>query len=245
MKKEVKLVAVFSMIFIVLISTYGTLITSAEPHTTQPVETTKLLCMIGTQKIIKEISVDTIDSIITLGESKKDAFLTIYNKYATSDEVTKAFEEVQPFFQALVENGLTKKSVEELNQMFQNLREIIKKPTHDPFGPQPCGSWNGLPTFLVGNAVCGVFCADAPAVGFTLGTHTIFPTIGGDVFITWAGSGETVSIGGLGFTTSTGPEFGLILGFIGVLIATPIMIVGGMFMTGFAALYLGIGPAPF
>jgi hypothetical protein len=245
MRKEVKLLAIFSILLIVLVPLSSASITSVTQKKETQQETTKLLCVIGKQKIIKDIPTNIIYSIILLAESKKDAFLTIYNKYATQEEVDKAFEDVQPFFNALVENGLTDKSVDDLNILFRTIREMIKKPPYDPLGPKPCGSWNGLPTFLVGNALCGIFCADVPAVGFALGTHTILPTIGVDVFITYAGNGETATIGGLGFTTSTGPELGLLFGFIGVLIATPIMITGGMFMTGFAVLYFGIGPAPF
>jgi hypothetical protein len=245
MRKEMKLLAVFSVLLVILVPLSTASMTSLPEQKTQKPDTTRLLCVIGKQKIVKEMPVSIIDSVMMLGESKKDAFLTIYNKYATPEEVTKAFKDVQPFFNALVVNGLTDKSVDDLNSLFRDIREMIKKPKRNPFGPQPCGSWNGLPTFLVANSVCGTFCADFPAIGFALGTHTILPTIGVDLFITWAGNGETVTIGGLGFTTSTGPEFGIIFGFIGVLIATPIMITGGMFMTGFASLYLGIGPAPF
>jgi len=206
---------------------------------------TQLLCVIGKHKVVKEMSADIIDSIILLGESKKDAFLTIYNKYATPEAVSKAFDDVQPFFNALVVNGLTDKSVDDLNNLFNDLRCMIKKPKHDPSGPQPCAGWNGLPTFVAANAACGIFCADIPAVGFALGTHTLLPTIGVDAFITWTGNGETVTIGCAGYTTSTGPEFGAILGFIGILLATPIMIIGGLFMTGFALLYFGVGPEPY
>lgn len=245
MRKEVKLLAVFSVLLIILVPVSSASLTAIPHKKGTQQETTKLLCLVGKQKIIKDLPGDLIDSIISLAESKKDAFLTIYNKYATDEAVDKAFEEVQPFFVALVENGLTDKSIDDLNILYRNIREMIKKPPYDPFGPKPCGGWNGLPTFFVANAICGVFCADAPAVGFALGTHTILPTIGADGFITWGGNGETITVGALGFTTSTGPEFGVIFGFMGVLLATPIMILIGMFMTGFAAFYFGVGPAPF
>lgn len=254
MRKEVKILGIFSVLLIALAPiTSATISTVKEikPHTLasinqpQASETTKLLCQIGKQRIIKEMPIETIKTIMDLGKSEKHAFLTIYNKYSTKEEVENAFEDIQPFFNTLVSNGLTDKSVDDLNTLFHSIRDMIQKPKSDPFGPHTLGGWNGLPTFVVANAASGVFCSDLPAVGFALGTNTIVPTIGADVFITWAGDGETVSIGGLGFTTSTGPEFGLIFGFVGVLIATPIMILGGMFLTGFAALYLGIGPAPF
>jgi hypothetical protein len=244
MRKEVKLIAVLSVLLLALVPLSSANATSAQQQPQQQ-ETIKISCIIGKQKVNKEISGNMLDSILLLGQSKKDAFLTIYNKYATQEEVTKAFEDVQPFFHTLVVNGLTDKSVDDLNDLFSDIREMIKKPKRDPFGAQPCAGWNGMPTFIAANAICGVFCTDFPAVGFALGTHTIFPTIGADAFITWAGGGETITIGGLGYTTSTGPEFGFILGFIGVLLATPGMIIGGLFMTGFAFLYFGVGPAPF
>jgi len=245
MRKEVKLLAVFSVALFLLAPLASATTVPVPQKNTKHHDTVRLLCIIGKQKIEKEMPTGIIDSLLLLAKSKKEAFLTIYNKYASQEDVDKAFADIQPFFAALIENGLTDKSIDELNSEFRGIREMIKKPKYNPFGPKPSGSWNGLPTFIVGNAVCGVFCGDAPAVGFALGTHTLLPTLGADLFITWAGNGETFSIGALGFTTSTGPEFGVIFGFIGVLIATPIMMVGGVFMTGFAAFYLGIGPAPF
>jgi hypothetical protein len=243
MRKEVKLLAVFSVLLVVLVPLCSASTTSVAQEKTQQRETTQLLCVIGEQKVVKEMPMSIIDSIIVLGESKRDDFLTIYNKYATQEEVDRAFEDVQPFFSALVGNGLTDKSVDDLNALFHSIRDMIKKPKRDPFRPQPCGNWNGLPTPLFGNAACGIFSAGT-AIGFVLGTHTILPTLGVDALITWAGNGETISIGGLGFTTSTGPGFGVIVGFVGILIATPIMIVGVLYMTGFAGIYIGASPAP-
>lgn len=245
MKKEVKLLSLLCL-FILLLVPFSTAGTTVTPHPpSQDQQTTPVVCTIGRHKVIKEIPRSILESLLTLGESKKDAFLTIYNKHASEQDVAKAFEDVTPFFDALVQNGLTDKSTEDLNDLFHTIREMIKKPKRNPEHPRPCGSWNGLPTFLVANAVSGIFCSDSPVVGFAFGTHTILPTIGADVFITWAGTGQTVSIGGFGFTTSTGPEFGLIFGFIGVMLATPIMIAGLLFLTGFAAFYFGIGPVPF
>jgi hypothetical protein len=245
MRKEVKLLSMFSMLVLLLVPFYSSCISAVPQQQTQDQQTTRVLCIIGKQKIIKELPVSLLESLLVLGKSKREDFLTLYNKYASQEEVATAFQNIQPFFQELVRSGLTDKSVGDLNDLFHTIRDMIKKPRRNPEGPQPGGSWNGLPTFLVGNTVSGIFCADGPAVGFALGTHTLLPTIGADAFITWAGTGETVSIGSLGFTTSTGPEFGCIFGFIGVLLATPIMIAGLLFMTGFAAFYLGIGPVPF
>jgi hypothetical protein len=249
MRKEVNILGIFSVILIALAPiTSATMPTVKEikPHSLEPiaVETTQLLCQIGKQRTIKEMPVDTIKTIIDLGKSEKHAFLTIYNKYSTQEEVDNAFQEIQPFFNAVASNGLTDKSVDDLNTLFHTIRDMIQKPKSDPFGPHTLGGWNGLPTPIFGNTMCGIFGADLPAVGFVLGTHTLIPTIGLDLLSTWTGDGETVTIGLAGITTSTGPEFGLIIGFIGVLLATPIMITGGLFQVGFAGIYVGVGPAP-
>jgi hypothetical protein len=254
MRKEVKILGIFLVMLIALAPmTSATISTVKEvkPHCLlstnqlQTSENTELLCQIGQQRITKVMPVETIKTIIELGKSEKNAFLTIYNKYSTKEEVDNAFEEIQPFFNALVSNGLTDKSVDELNTLFHNIREMIQKPKSNPFGPHTLGGWNGVPTPIFGNGACGIFGMDVPAIGFALGTHTILPTIGIDLLVTWAGDGETVTIGLTGVTTSTGPEFGLVIGFIGILLATPIMITGLLFQVGFAGVYVGVGPAPF
>jgi len=254
MRKEVKILGIFLVFLIALTPMTNASISTVKEIKTQNLEqtnqlqsseTTPLLCQIGKQRITKEMPIETIKSIIALGESEKNAFLTIYNKYSTKEEVNNAFEEIQPFFSALVSNGLTDKSVDDLNTLFHNIREMIQKPKSNPFGPYTCGGWNGVPTPIFGNGACGIFGMDVPAIGFALGTHTILPTIGIDLLVTWAGDGETVTIGLTGITTSTGPEFGLTFGFIGILLATPIMITGFLFQVGFAGVYIGVGPAPF
>lgn len=227
--------------------------TSAGASTHDLKSTEKVLIRIGTHTIEKEISLDTIRSVIDIGVTCKEDFLCIFNKEAAPDEVAKAFENVQPFFNALVENEMTDRTIEDLNILFQQIREKIREPRnpcphHDvgfkTGGPRPLGNWNGLPTPIFANVACGIFNAGAPAIGFTLGTHTILPTIGVDALTTWADNGETISIGATGFTTSTGPEFGLIVGFIGIMIALPIMILGFIFQVGFAGAYIGVSPSP-
>lgn len=221
-----------------------------------PEETTQLICTIDGidgkgSKAVVELPMGDIESIKELAEASKDAFLVIYNKYSTDEEVTTAFEEVQPLFEALVDNGLTDKSVEELNELFYKIRGKIRKPRVNPIeymndgGAQTCGMWNGIPTPIFPNIMCGIVNIGGSALGFTLGTHSFIPTIGIDLLTMWVDVGETVSIGALGFTTSTGPEFGFITGFIGIMLATPIMILGVIFQIGFALTYIGVGPAPF
>ena len=212
----------------------------------------KVTCTIGGEKATRWIPTETLKSVVEIGKSCKEGFLTIFNKWAPEDEVEGAFDEVSIFFDALINNSLTDKTSEELEDLFWNIRGRIRKPRRDPSDlihvnpddPQPLGNWNGIPTPIFGNIACGLFNAGF-GLGFTLGTHTLIPTIGADLFTTWADTGETITLGTLGFTTSTGPEFGIIAGFIGVMIATPIMMLGPFFQVGFAGIYLGVGPAPF
>lgn len=218
---------------------------------TSKVDTTEVICSVGRETITKELSVATIESIVDMGKSHKDNFLTIYNKYSTEKEVEDAFKNLQPFFVTLIANELTEYTIDELNELFHNIRDRIRKPRYNPFKTkenggkiQTLGSWNGMPTPVFGNVMCGLFNAGIFAIGFTLGTHTLIPTIGADLATTWFDTGETVTIGFLGITTSTGPEFGLIFGFIGIMIATPIMILGLIFQTGLAGAYVGISPSP-
>jgi hypothetical protein len=233
---------------IIMILAVAPLTSAIAPAETQK-QTQRVLVKIGTQTKIQEMPLETIYEVIDIGKACKQDFLTVYNKKATPDEVEKAFEDIQPFFTALVENKMTDSTVEELNDLFQQIRDKIRAPQnprweYDPDGPQPAGNWNGLPTPMFGNVACGIFNVGVPAIGFTLGTHTILPTIGADILTTWADSGETISVGITGYTTSTGPEFGLIIGFIGIMIALPIMILGFIFQVGFATLYVGVSPSP-
>lgn len=245
MKREIKIFVMLVVAILILVpltsatTTPATIKKSIQQE--QSSETTKIVCTVGNKRIVKEVSTETVQLIIDLAKSKKTDFLTIYNKYATPEEVQQAFTNVQPFFQSLVDNELTTKSVQDMNDLYYQIRDMIKKPKQDP---RTLGGWNGLPTFITGNLACGIFTASV-AFGFTVGTHTLLPTIGADLVTVWCGSGETASIGAMGFTTSTGPESGIILGFLGIMLATPIMITAFLLQIGFAGLYAGFGPSPF
>ncbi len=205
------------------------------------VSTCPLTITIGSSQVEKEVPVGTIEGIMALAKECKPHFMVIYDKSRSAEDVSAAFDGVQPFFEALVDNGLTTYSVQDLNVLFQQIRERVRY--HG--GPQTLGGWNGVPTPIFGNIACGIFTADTGVGGLVLGTHTFIPTIGVDALVMWAGVGESVSVGGLGFTTSTGPDSGVIIGFVGIMLATPIVIAGFLLMIGFAALYMGAGPAPF
>jgi hypothetical protein len=91
---------------------------------------------------------------------------------------------------------------------------------------------------------CGIYTIDT-AIGITIGTNTVLPTAGADLTTIWLGIGETMSVGWTGVTTSTGPELGIIIGFLGILLATPFVIAGFLIQLGIAGVYAGFGPAPF
>ena len=188
--------------------------------------------------VVKEIESASLKGIVEHGLSCKEDFMIIFNKQAPQEEVETAFTNVSSFFQSLVDEGFAQ-SVEELKTLFHQIRNRIREPR-----PQQLGMWNGLPTPLFGNVMCGIFSGGYGAIGFCLGTHMIFPTIGIDLANMWMGVGETVSIGLAGFTTSTGLELGITVGFVGIIIATPILILGPYLQVGFAAGYIGASPAP-
>jgi hypothetical protein len=251
MRKEMKITAFFLFAILLSIPLSSAMITpsynaSRIKSNSEPlVETTQILCKIGNERITTEISIDALNKIANLVKEKKQSFLIIYNKYSTLEEVEQAFTDIQPVFKSLVLNGLTTKTVNELNDLFYKIRDMIKKPRHNPFSdPQTLGGWNGLPTLLVFNMACGIYTIDT-AIGITIGTNTVLPTAGADLTTIWLGIGETMSVGWTGVTTSTGPELGIIIGFLGILLATPFVIAGFLIQLGIAGVYAGFGPAPF
>lgn len=209
-------------------------------------DTTTVRITIGRQTTEKEISLSVIKSVMDIGASCQEDFLTIYDKQKTSEEVAQAFENVQPFFQALIDNDLTDKTVDELNTMYHNIREKIREPIRqsvwkpqDGDGARPLGWWNGVPTPMWANAACGIFDVGI-CVGFAAGTHTIIPTIGADAFITYAFQGTSITVGLLGGTLAL-IAFQVIFGFMGILLATPLIMLGPYFMTGLCGAMFGVG----
>lgn len=209
-------------------------------------DTITIRITIGRQTTEKEMSLSVIKSVMDIGASCKKDFLTIYDKQKTSEEVAQAFENVQPFFQAMIDNDLTDKTVDEFNTMYQDIRAKIREPRRQPVwkpqdgdGARPLGIWNGLPTPVWANVVCGIFDAGMCA-GFAGGTHAIIPTIGADAFITYGFQGESITVGGLGGTFAV-TAFQVIFGFVGILLATPLIMLGPYFMTGLCGAMFGVG----
>jgi hypothetical protein len=219
-----------------------------QPKLTSPStnETTLIRCIVDGKRVEKVLPISTMLSLIDMGTSHREDFLTIYDKTKTAEEVEHAFTNIQPFFQALIHSGLTDKTVDDLNTLYHGIRDKILEQRHQPtWKPQdggdarPLGIWNGVPTPVWANAICGIFDVGTCS-GFACGTHTLIPTIGVDLFITYAFEGESLTVGGLGFT-SANAAFQAIIGFIGVLICTPLIMFGPYFMTGLCGFVFGLG----
>ena len=207
-------------------------------------DTTIIRCIVNGESIQKEMSVSTIQYLIDMGASHKEDFITIYDRTKSDEEVTNAFENIKPFFQALIDNGLTDKTVDELNTLFTSIREKIRQPKYKPVwepqdGPRPRGIWNGIPTPLWANIICGQFDAGF-CVGFAGGTHLLIPTVGADVFLTYGFQGTSVSVGGFGYTIAA-MGFNFILGFVGILLTLPLVMFGPYFLAGMSGMLVGIG----
>ncbi len=207
-------------------------------------ETTTLLCIVNGERTERDLMVSSIQNLIELGGSHKEDFLTIYDKTKSADEVATAIENIKPFFQALIDKELTDKTVEELNSLYYSIREKIREPRRQPQkvpqdGPQPLGIWNGIPTPVWANFMCGQFDIGICS-GFAGGTHMLIPTVGADVFLTYAFQGTSVTIGGFGYTIAT-VGFNFVMGFIGVLLAMPLIMFGPYFLAGMSCLLVGVG----
>jgi hypothetical protein len=240
MKREIALLVVALILLVPITSAVN------QPQTTIVAsdEITVILCMVKGKRVEKEMPVSSIQELVDLGASLKEDFLTIYDKTKSDEEVTTAFENIKPFFQALIDNGLTDKTVDDPNSLYLYIREKIQEQRRQPTikpqeGPQPMGIWNGLPTPVWANIICGQFDAGMCA-GFAGGTHMIFPTVGADVFLTYGFQGTSVTIGGFGYTLAmTG--FNFILGFVGILLAVPLIMIGPYFLAGMSGMLVGVG----
>jgi hypothetical protein len=219
-----------------------------QPKFTSPSanDSTVIRCVVNGKKVEKVLPVSSIQNLIEMGSSLKEDFLTIYDKTKTAKEVEQAFTNIQPFFQSLIDSGLTDKSIDELNSLYFGIRDKIREPRRQSLlemneggNTRPLGIWNGVPTPIWGNVLCGIFDAGSCA-GFAGGTNAVLPTIGIDLFITYGFTGTSITVGLTGGTIAAA-AFQVIIGFIGILIVTPLVMIGPYFMTGLCILMLGIG----
>ncbi len=209
-------------------------------------ETTVIRCIIDGKKVEKMLPVSTVQNLIEIGDSHKQDFLTIYDKTKTAEDAEQALTNIRPFFQALIDSGLTDKTVDQLNGLYRVIRDKIREPRQQQeYKPRndgnaiPLGIWNGIPTPMWANTICGIFDVGTCS-GFACGTHTLIPTIGADFFITYYFTGESLTVGAFGFT-SANAAFQVIIGFVGILICTPLIMLGPYFMTGLCGFVFGLG----
>lgn len=207
-------------------------------------QTTTLLCVIDGNHIQREMPLSLLQDLINMGGSHRDDFLTIYDKTTSADEVATALENIRPFFQALIDHQLTEKTVEELNALYYNIRAKIREQRRQPRempqeGPQPRGIWNGIPTPVWANFLCGQFDVGICS-GFAGGTHLLIPTVGADLFLTYAFQGTSITVGAFGYTLGTA-GFNFCLGFVGILLAVPLIMIGPYFLAGMSSLLFGVG----
>lgn len=236
------------LVLLIIISLMTIPVVSAIPQPQSIVkDTTIVRCLVDGKRIEKEMSFSAMQDLIDMGALLKEDFLTIYDKTKSTEEVTAAFENIKPFFQALIDNGLTDKTVDELNTLYNSIRERIREPRHTPIwkpqdnpsDPRPLGIWNGVPTPVWGNVLCGMFDVGLCA-GFVFGTHTLIPTVGADAFLTYTFQGTSLSLG-LSGGSMAALAFNVIFGFVGILLAIPLIMFGPYFLTGLAGAYLGVG----
>src|SRR4030043_1594566 len=118
------------IISILALSPLTCAIAPAVPETTSKT-TEKIRITIGTETIEKEVPITTIYEIIEMGKQCKEDFLRIYEKTKTIEDEKKAFQNIQPFFTALVDNSLTDKTVGELNDLYHSIRDKIREPIRE------------------------------------------------------------------------------------------------------------------
>lgn len=242
MKRELLTLVVVLILSIPIVSA------AAKPptNTIRNTQTTPVLCIIDGTYIEKDVSMTLLGNLCDLGARYKADFLTIYDKTASGNDVAYSLENITPFFEALKESGLTDKTVDEFRMLFYKIREKIYEPRRQSlWKPQqeddarPFGLWNGVPTPVWANMMCGIFDAGL-CMGFAAGTHLVIPTVGVDAFLTYGFNGESISVGFFGGTLAI-TAFQVIIGFVGILLCIPLMMAGPYFMTGMCSFMLGIG----
>lgn len=242
MKRELLTLVVVLILSTPIVSAAGQQQTNMSSNT----QTTPVRCAIDGKDIEKDVPLSLLENLCDLGARYKADFLIIYDKTASEDDVALSLVNITPFFEALREKGLTDKTVDEFRLLFYEIREKIHEPRRQPvWKPQqeddarPLGLWNGIPTPVWANMMCGVFDAGL-CMGFAAGTHLIIPTVGIDAFLTYGFNGESISVGFFGGTLAI-TAFQVIIGFVGILLCTPLMMAGPYFMTGMCGFMLGIG----
>ncbi len=189
-------------------------------------ETLKAVCYVissekNRERIIREIPRENYNKIVEMGRSLFKDFMIIYNPDSTEDEVNIAFNNVKPFFTAIINNKLTDKSIDELELLYREIRDKIAKrwqSKEDKIISK--GWWNGIWTPMFLNGGCGIMAEAKRCQGFVIGTHSLIPSIGFDILLTYFTTDLTAityTIGVTGWTAAHGPQMAFNINYLGIL----------------------------
>jgi len=199
----------------------------------------------ASEKKIIELTREEYNNIIDLGKSLFEDFIVIYDPESTQEELDLAFDNVKPFFTTIVDHGLTDKSVNDLEIIYKEIRQKIIDGREKKGGKiQSTGWWNGLWAPMFFNGGCGILAEAKRCQGFVLGTHSIFPTIGFDILLTYFSTDATAityTIGVTGWTAAHGPQMAFNINYLGILLGEIPVISYMIFalMIGYSMFYCG------
>ena len=252
MRKGGKILIMLAVVLFAIQPIAQSLIPSVNSPREKPadIQTSKIVCYVispdrNREQIVKEIPIEEYNKIVEMGRSLFEDFRIIYDPDSTEDDVNIAFANVRPFFTAIVNNELTDKSVDELEILYREIRnKITERWQNKEDKIISKGWWNGIwvPAFI--NGGCGIFAEAKRCQGFVIGTHSILPTLGADILLTYFTTDLTAVTGSIGVTGATdanGPQMAFIINYIGILIGE-IPIVSYMvfaLLIGYAMFYAG------
>lgn len=252
MRKGIKILIVLAVVLFVFqpITQSINISKNNEKENPETVDTLKVVCYVinpnkERDRTIKEISRDEYHKIIDMGKSFFEEFRIIYNPDSTDDEVNEALEKVKPFFTTIVNNRLTDKSVEELENLYKEIRSKINSGKQRKNSNRITkGWWNGVWTPMFLNGGCGIMAEAKRCQGFVIGTHSLIPGPGFDILLTFFTSdltAATETIGVTGWTGAHGPQMAFVINYLGILLGEIPVLSYMVFalMIGYAMFYCG------
>jgi len=252
MRKGIKILIVLTTVLFALQPITQALNCSNNSNVQNPIQndTITTACFVigadrASEKKIIELTREEYNNIIDLGKSLFEDFIVIYDPESTQEEVDLAFDNVKPFFTTIVDHGLTDKSVNDLEILYKEIRQKIIDGREKKGGKiQSTGWWNGLWAPMFFNGGCGILAEAKRCQGFVLGTHSIFPTIGFDILLTYFSTDATAityTIGVTGWTAAHGPQMAFNINYLGILLGEIPVISYMIFalMIGYSMFYCG------
>lgn len=252
MRKGIKILIVLTAVFFVFQPITQSINISKNLKEEKPaeVETLKVVCYVidpdkTRDRTIKEISREEYNNIVDMGRSLFEDFRIIYDPDSADDKVNEALNNVRPFFTIIVENGLTDKSVDELEILYKEIRNKINNGKQSRNGKRITkGWWNGVWVPMFMNGGCGIMSEAKRCQGFVIGTHSLIPGPGFDILLTYFTSdltAATETIGVTGWTGAHGPQMAFVINFLGILLGEIPVLSYMVFalLIGYAMFYCG------